>query len=772
MFPALPLFSIMTKTEIANIALAKFREGRITNIESTTDPVAVVMNDQYDHALELVLEEHRWNFAGKRVALTRLSDAPPFGWKYQYQLPSDIVRLKDVNGEDVEASSRMFAIEGSALLTNDESVTITYIAKITDTNLFSPSFVEALCFKLASMTCARLTGDTELAIMLDKQYNYALSKASHNDTKAAGSRDRNLMQRLMDSAPILGGTYRYPSSSSGAAGGSGSPSAILITASQVSDFDTEVSNNPSVVANTAKVTNATHTGDVTGSTALTLDKTAISGKTLVTPESGDHILVGDASDGSNLKKVTAQSIADLAAASSGDMQKSVYDPTLVAGDAFDMDNMVEGATNKILTSAERTNIADNVDYLPRVLSTTSKTATFTAAIGETHFVDTSGGGFTANLPAIAGGQGRIAFYFTGTGNNLTVDPSGAEKIGGKNSIKLSHGHNTIENDGTEWKLIQRSGISPNRLDPAQITANQDGYNPADWGHGVTHLYIDSDASREIQGFEEDGFIDMDQVVVTNDGSNDIVIKHDTSTALGNRVIVDGGLDFTLKANQSGILMRDGGLNRWRFYGINQDLTSYQLKPAEGAFVDGDKTKLDGIEAGADVTDTANVTAAGALMDSEVDADIKTLSLPANTTITAFGASLVDDADAATARATLGIEAWYITKMGSEAADTSGTGEKTAWVAPAAGKIHAVHSGCSTVTAGASLTVDVQKNATTILSTKGVIATADDSTTTGTAHVLTATPTSFAAGDRISFHVDTFGGTGAKGLHTDLLISWD
>jgi len=38
---------------------------------------------------------------------------------------------------------------------------------------------------------------------------------------------------------------------------------------------------------------------------------------------------------------------------------------------------------------------------------------------------------------------------------------------------------------------------------------------------------------------------------------------------------------------------------------------------EGAFVDGDKTKLDGIEAGADITDTANVTAAGALMDSEV-----------------------------------------------------------------------------------------------------------------------------------------------------------
>jgi len=48
-----------------------------------------------------------------------------------------------------------------------------------------------------------------------------------------------------------------------------------------------------------------------------------------------------------------------------------------------------------------------------------------------------------------------------------------------------------------------------------------------------------------------------------------------------------------------------------------DISGLQAEPSEGAFVDGDKTKLDGIEASADVTDATNVTAAGALMDSEV-----------------------------------------------------------------------------------------------------------------------------------------------------------
>lgn len=85
----------------------------------------------------------------------------------------------------------------------------------------------------------------------------------------------------------------------------------------------------------------------------------------------------------------------------------------------------------------------------------------------------------------------------------------------------------------------------------------------------------------------------------------------------------------------------------------------------------ERNKLNGIEASADVTDTANVTAAGALMDSEVtnlsavksfdpadyataaQGDTADSALPASD-VSSFGLTLIDDASASAARTTLGL----------------------------------------------------------------------------------------------------------------------
>jgi hypothetical protein len=95
--------------------------------------------------------------------------------------------------------------------------------------------------------------------------------------------------------------------------------------------------------------------------------------------------------------------------------------------------------------------------------------------------------------------------------------------------------------------------------------------------------------------------------------------------------------------------------------------SAQQPPSEGAFVDGDKTKLDGIEALADVTDTANVTAAGALMDSEVTnlADVKAFD-PTDYATAAQGAL----ADSALQGVTTSNTVW-VSKEGNDSTGTAG-----------------------------------------------------------------------------------------------------
>lgn len=71
---------------------------------------------------------------------------------------------------------------------------------------------------------------------------------------------------------------------------------------------------------------------------------------------------------------------------------------------------------------------------------------------------------------------------------------------------------------------------------------------------------------------------------------------------------------------------------------------------------------------------ATSNAAGAISALGLDADIATLSLPASTTISTFGASLVDDADAATARTTLGLVAAGAGDIWVEKAGDTMTGE--------------------------------------------------------------------------------------------------
>jgi hypothetical protein len=78
--------------------------------------------------------------------------------------------------------------------------------------------------------------------------------------------------------------------------------------------------------------------------------------------------------------------------------------------------------------------------------------------------------------------------------------------------------------------------------------------------------------------------------------------------------------------------------------IQSEVDDKQDILAEGAFVDGDKTKLNSIETGADITDTANVTSSGALMDTEVTNLAQVKSFDTTDYATASQGSTADTAE--------------------------------------------------------------------------------------------------------------------------------
>jgi len=128
-----------------------------------------------------------------------------------------------------------------------------------------------------------------------------------------------------------------------------------------------------VAANTSKVTNATHTGEVTGSGALTVDKTAVSNQSLVTAVGSDYVIIGDTSDTGNLKKAL---ISDFASAG-GDMASSTYDPASIAEQLVGL-TTAQTLTNKTLTSPVISSISNTgVLTLPTTTGTVALTSDIT-----------------------------------------------------------------------------------------------------------------------------------------------------------------------------------------------------------------------------------------------------------------------------------------------------------------------------------------------------------------------------------------------------------
>jgi len=171
--------------EIANRALTKLGAARIISFGDDNKQARAVQS-MFDIVRDAELRAHIWSFAIKRASLAALTSTPDWGYTYEYQVPSDLLRILQVNDvyngpsfEDYRNQSvAEYALEGNKILTDFAApLRIRYVAQITDTSQWDSTFVEAFACRLAVEMAEDLTQSNTKRELAQKEYEQALMMA-------------------------------------------------------------------------------------------------------------------------------------------------------------------------------------------------------------------------------------------------------------------------------------------------------------------------------------------------------------------------------------------------------------------------------------------------------------------------------------------------------------------------------------------------------------------------------------------------------------------
>ena len=150
--------------DIANSALNLLGASTISAFTDDSKNARLV-NQRYEPVRNRVFGSHAWNCLHKRVQLAKNTTAPVVEYSNAYALPSDCLRvLKVHNGTTDSIKSAIdYKLEGKNVVTNEGTIFLIYIAKVTDPNEYDTYLQESISHQLAADLAYAVTNNATLA---------------------------------------------------------------------------------------------------------------------------------------------------------------------------------------------------------------------------------------------------------------------------------------------------------------------------------------------------------------------------------------------------------------------------------------------------------------------------------------------------------------------------------------------------------------------------------------------------------------------------------
>lgn len=180
-----------SEVDLANDALSQIGGSPITALDDGSTN-ANYCQRFYLPLLEANIRKHHWNFAMARVALAQVLPVPVFEFAYAYALPFDFLKLVEYSGANPNTETlalvdetfivpSAYRIEGRTLVTNDGTVKIVYLKRVTDPNIWDGLFYQAMALALASKLALAIPKDGRLSLSLAEQARVVWDDAMASD---------------------------------------------------------------------------------------------------------------------------------------------------------------------------------------------------------------------------------------------------------------------------------------------------------------------------------------------------------------------------------------------------------------------------------------------------------------------------------------------------------------------------------------------------------------------------------------------------------------